>query len=208
MKTRLWGTASAAMMALVAVAGCSGSAPLAPKRAGSVPNEVARSAVQQYDSKHLGHLDAEESGKSGAIMALRADLGLTAGAPLTEEQLAERARTWLQARAARVVPIVTVDLDGKALGGATVTFQPEEFMGSDYHPASVTTGAAGQGVVSGDDPACPGLYQGLYRIQVSKVVNGQETIPARYNSKTELGAEVGPSIARRGGSLSLHLKSH
>ena len=206
MMARLGGSASAAMMVFLAMTGCSRSVPMT-KGPGIAPDAVARNAVQQYDSKHLGHLDAEESRKSPAIMALRVELGLGPDAPLNEEQIAERARKWLQSRNPRLVPIVTVDLDGQPLDGATVTFQPEECMGPDYHPASATTVGQGQCVVSGDDPATPGLYLGLYRIQVSKVANGRETLPERYNSRTELGVEVGPSLARRRGTLPLHLKS-
>jgi len=35
-----------------------------------------------------------------------------------------------------------------------------------------------------------GVGLGLYRVRISKKVDGQETIPARYNTETELGVEV------------------
>jgi hypothetical protein len=49
---------------------------------------------------------------------------------------------------------------------------------------------------SSDTPA--GLALGLYRIRVSKMVDGKETIPARYNTETTLGQEVSmddPAVA-------------
>jgi hypothetical protein len=48
--------------------------------------------------------------------------------------------------------------------------------------------------VSAQDEKFPGVYLGLYRVKVSKQVGGRETIPARYNSQTELGCEVATDI--------------
>jgi len=41
------------------------------------------------------------------------------------------------------------------------------------------------------DPKLPGGAQlGLYKVRISKIVNGKETIPPRYNTETILGQEV------------------
>jgi hypothetical protein len=34
------------------------------------------------------------------------------------------------------------------------------------------------------------VQPGLYRVEVSKMVNGKETIPSKYNTETTLGVEV------------------
>ena len=209
MMARHWRRTLFVVMVLLAMAGCS-RRPSPPKVPGPniAPGDVARAIILQYDTKHLGYLDAEESRKSAAIMDLRKDLGLLAGEPLKEEQLAERAKVWLGGASPRVLPNVGVYLDGKSLDGATVTFEPESCMGSDYHTCSGTTGRSGRCFVRGDDPAFPGLYSGLYRIRVSKLVGGRETLPERYNSKTELGAGSGAKHRTRGGLLPLKLKSY
>ena len=67
-----------------------------------------------------------------------------------------------------------------------MTFEPEAFMGPAYKPTSATTDDAGTCLPPGDDPKFPGLHPGLYRVRISKKVNGQETLPARYNTSTEL----------------------
>jgi len=41
----------------------------------------------------------------------------------------------------------------------------------------------------------PGLYLGFYRVRVSKNKGGKELIPAKYNTETELGAEIADDIA-------------
>jgi hypothetical protein len=38
----------------------------------------------------------------------------------------------------------------------------------------------------------PGLQLGLYRIRISKLVNGAETIPAKFNADTTVGQQVSP----------------
>ena len=53
----------------------------------------------------------------------------------------------------------------------------------------------------------PGIYVGLYRVRISKKVDGKETIPARYNTKTELGREVATNIATIRANVMFRLKS-
>jgi hypothetical protein len=35
-----------------------------------------------------------------------------------------------------------------------------------------------------------GAHFGLYKVRISKIVNGKESIPSRYNSETILGQEI------------------
>ena len=42
--------------------------------------------------------------------------------------------------------------------------------------------------IPGVDP--PGVACGLYRVEISKLVDGKETIPAIYNTETILGKDV------------------
>ena len=43
--------------------------------------------------------------------------------------------------------------------------------------------------------AIPGVYSGMYRIEVS---SNQISIPEKYNTQTELGVEVSPTALRDG----------
>ena len=40
----------------------------------------------------------------------------------------------------------------------------------------------------------PSIYIGLYRVKISKLSDGHETIPAAYNEKTTLGIEVAEDV--------------
>jgi hypothetical protein len=89
-----------------------------------------------------------------------------------------------------------VTLDGEPLAGATVTFEPESFLGSDIKSAVAVTTPFGDVAPTippeeRPDPKLPGGAQfGLYKVRISKIVNGKETIPAKYNTDTILGQEV------------------
>ena len=90
-------------------------------------------------------------------------------------------------------------LDGAPLEGATVTFEPEPFLGPNVATASGQTGkngatimmiAADNGNPQGQRKA--GVHYGLYKVRISKPVGGKESLPARYNVNSELGVEIGP----------------
>ena len=93
-----------------------------------------------------------------------------------------------------------VTLDGSPLPGATVTFQPDPCLGDEIKPATTTTNAFGGGgatIAKEDrpDPTSPaGMHLGLYTVKVSKLVNGKELIPRKYNEETILGQEVSADV--------------
>jgi hypothetical protein len=190
---------------MAASAGCHGSPP-PPSRPALVPAEVARRAIEMYDANHDGKIDAEELKKSPALAALAANLGPQAAEGLSGEDLARRAEAWLTSPSALVYQTLVLDLDSRPLAGATVAVEPEECMGPGYQAVTATTDAMGQCCPSGADARYGGLHPGLYRIRVSKV-DGRETIPARYNTQTELGLETDPTPRSRSAFLRLHLHS-
>jgi hypothetical protein len=94
------------------------------------------------------------------------------------------------------------------LEGATVTYEPEPFLGSSYHSHQGQTNVAGIAELDPELKEYPGdIYVGLYRVRISKKVNGKETIPARYNTETELGREVATNIHDSRENIIFRLKS-
>jgi hypothetical protein len=77
-----------------------------------------------------------------------------------------------------------------------VTFEPEGFLGDSFHAAVGTTNRLGRTspIIPKEHRATPetppGLALGLYKVKISKKVDGSEQIPSRYNSETILGQEV------------------
>jgi hypothetical protein len=193
------------VVVLAALVGCHGDPP-PPGRPPLVPAEMARRAMELYDTNHDGRIDAAELTQSPALAALAASLGPQAAEGLTEEQLARRAEAWLKSPSGLVPQRLAIDLDERPLAGASVTLEPDACMGPAYYPASATTDAAGQ-CCPGVDPRYGGLWLGLYRIRISKLDGGRETIPARYNAQSELGLETDPTRGSRGAYRQVHLHS-
>jgi hypothetical protein len=185
--------AAAALLA----GGCSGSLP-SPKRPALVPAEVAQRAMAQYDADHDGKIDAQELKKCPALLDAMERMDANHDGALVEEEIAGRVKKWLAAATGTVAILVpvTVFLDDQPLPGATVTFEPEAFMGPAYTASSGVTDKAGNCAPAGDDPTYRGVHPGLYRVTISKKVNGVEVLPARYNTATELGKEVANDLPR------------
>ena len=184
-----------ALAAAILVSGCFG--PSGPKWPELVPADVARRAMDEYDKNHDGKISGEEVKASPALQEAMETMDVGHEGALTEAKIAERVRKWLQATTVVTAPLVSVSLDNQPLEGATVTFEPETFMGPAYKPTSAVTDKTGMCRPAGDDPQFPGLHPGLYRVRISKKVNGQESIPARYNASTELAREVAEDLPRK-----------
>ena len=102
-----------------------------------------------------------------------------------------------------------VNVKGRPLDGATVTLEPEAFMQGVVSSATgVTRGGTAALDVSDatrPHPNAHGVQSGLYLVRVSKVVNGKETIPPKYNAQTVLGCEVARRASYMPGPLVFNL---
>jgi len=131
---------------------------------------------------------------------------------LTGDEIAARIKTWLDSGLGMTMYGCQVSLDGKPLDGATVTLEPEPFLGDVLHPASGVTDAGGIAQLSVAEqhrpkPTLLGVTSGFYSIRVTRDGSGTP-IPARYNSATKLGCEVGSDFADADpGGLQLQLTS-
>jgi len=107
--------------------------------------------------------------------------------------------------------IARVKLDGADLEGAKVLLDPEPFMAGTISPASGITSAKGMASMAIESPGDNrrGANPGIYKVRITKEVNGQEVIPAKYNKDTELGVEISPDNGEdAANALRFDLKSH
>jgi hypothetical protein len=171
--------------------------------------------MQQYDANGDGTLDTEELKQSPALMEAvepfegqsHTPMDADGNRMLTEQEIANRVDDWLRTDAAVLNASVSFTLDGEPLAGATVTFEPEECLRPALKSCSAVTDDHGQATPAGPDPKYPGLHVGLYRIRLSKVVDGKETIPARYNAETTLAKEIAADAPSSHRSFVFHLES-
>ncbi len=199
-----------ACLGLVAIAGCS-DGPKPPPRAQIDPQQAAQEAMKLYDKNGDGVLDAKELKASPPLTELL--LNLKARVPdhpdsLTAADIAGRMEEWAKAPAIVLPAMAMVYLDGERLEGATVTFDPEPFLGPSFHSHQGQTNVAGIAQLDPELKDFPSaIYVGLYRVRISKKVNGKETLPARYNTATELGREIATNLRDSRANVMFYLKS-
>ena len=191
------------------VAGCSSG----PSR--TLPPEIdadaaAQQAIATYDANGDGVISGKELDKCPSIKDAFEHYDIKHDGKITAAAIAARIREWQESKLGTTAPKVRVLLDGQPLEGATVTFEPEPFLGPHVATASGQTATNGAVLLtiaadSGNPQSerKPGVHCGLYKVRISKQVDGRETIPARFNSNTELGAEIAP----RSESRQFNLKS-
>ncbi len=160
------------------------------------PFAASQDAIDTYDTDKNGFISGEELEKTPGLKAGIKNFDSDGDGQVSADEISQRVETWVHMDMALMSLSCDVTLDGQPLEGAVVTFDPEEYLGGVTQQAVGTTSMIG--VVMPKVPkekrpsldAPPGIQPGLYRVRVSKVINGKETIPARYNTETILGIQV------------------
>jgi hypothetical protein len=160
-----------------------------------------------YDANGDGVLSGKELDKCLGIKSALEHYDIKHDGKVTPAAIAARIREWQESKLGTTAPKVRVLLDGQPLEGATVTLEPEPFLGPHVAIASGQTSNNGAPLLTiTADPQNPqsgrksGVQCGFYKVRISKQIGGRETIPARFNSSTELGIEIAPA-ANRGNSI-------
>lgn len=159
-------------------------------------SSAGKSAMEQYDKNGDGVVSGAELDQAPALKAALKNLDTNGDGGVSADEVAARVNAWKDMKTSLASVQCRVMMDGEPLAGATVTFEPEPFLGEEIKHAIGTTnpyGVAGPSVPKDErpDPKAPGgVYFGLYKVRISKLVNNKETIPARYNTQTILGQEV------------------
>jgi hypothetical protein len=154
--------------------------------------------MKDYDKDGDGFIAGSELEASPGIKAAMATIDTNKDGKVTADEIAARIEAWQATKIGIISVACLFTMDGQPLSGATVTFEPEPFLGDNFKAAVGETSAGG--AVSPSIPkdqrptlqTPPGLQVALYRIRVSKQSGGKETIPAKYNAETILGQQISP----------------
>ena len=174
----------------------------------------ALQAIELYDSDGDGKLNSAELEKVPGLQVAAEMLDSDSDSLVSESEIAERIKSWQATGAGLISFLCTVTLNGQPLEGATVTFEPESFLGDDVQTAVGVTRANGVASPSipkenRPSPTTPsGLQLGFFRVRISKVVDGEETIDPKYNTETIFGQQAtgdDPSVINR--SIRFDMKS-
>jgi len=194
-------TLGVAMWSLAAIllASCS-STPSRVQQPGIDPEGAGEMAMELYDTNGDGKVAGEELEKAPGLKALVGTADVDQDGALTAEEVAARIYRWQEQKTGVMIFSFVVTLNGKPVEGANVTFEPEPFLGDEIKAGIGETGFGGSGGASipkdqrPSPTSPPGMHLGLYQVKISKVANGVETIPAKYNTQTTLGQEVAGDV--------------
>lgn len=204
-------TAAAIAFALLASLGCNG-------RPARVPvaqidfDKAAEKAVSSYDSNADGAIAASEVDRIPALREAFANVDANGDAAITLDEIESYLRKMQEKEVAMVRWTLRLSLDGKPLKGATVRFEPADFLLPGVLPASGVTDERGIVTLSVPEEHRPSpnarvVHCGLYNVHVSKVVSGQESLPEGYADGVILGVEVRPEGQTNLGLADIRLSS-
>ncbi|HEX3600695.1 MAG TPA: hypothetical protein VHU84_11170 [Lacipirellulaceae bacterium] len=176
---------------------------------------AGKKALEMYDKNGDGVVSGDELEHAPALKEALGNLDTNGDKAVSADEVAARVNAWKAMKTGMTSLRCHVTLDGEPLTFATVTFEPESFLGNEIKTAIGTTNAMGDVAPSipkeqRSSPKVPGgAHFGLYKVRISKIVNGKETIPAKYNTDTILGQEVSyddPAMKRMNMTFALKSK--
>jgi hypothetical protein len=194
------------LSASVVLNGCGGGGPQRELPPGISPSGAGAAALGEYDTNHDGVISSAELDKCPGLKSALARYDTNGDGKVTAANIAARIEKWQSTGTALATLSVAVTLDGKPLVDANVSAEPEKFLGGEIQPATGVTDSYGNARLKINGKV--GANYGLYKIRVSKLASGKETIPPIYNANTQLGLEFAPDAPElKSGGYAFHLKS-
>ena len=166
------------------------------KQPGIDASGAGSGAMETYDTNGDGKVAGDELEKAPALKVALPRLDTDKDGGVSADEVAARVNAWKAMSTGMTSVRCHITLDGRPLPRATVTLEPEAFLGDEIKSAFATSNPYGDvspTIPPEDrpDPTLPGgVHFGLYKVRISRIVNGKETLPARYNTETTLGQEV------------------
>ncbi|HUT08863.1 MAG TPA: hypothetical protein VMY42_00060 [Thermoguttaceae bacterium] len=177
---------------------CGCSCSRAPDAPDLNPGAAGQEAVAKYDANADDQLDEDELDACPSLLSAFDRIDADKNGLLTASEITDRIKSWQNSDTILMGGGVHILLDGNPLTDATVDFEPEEFLGPGLKPCQGKTGAGGSASLTGSHEEFSGIYLGFYRVSISKKVDGKETVPAKFNTDTELGREVADDVPDAG----------
>ncbi len=180
----------------LALVGCS-SAPARVTAPPINPN-AGTDAVTKLDKNADGGIDATEAKLAPAFLETGAKGRLDANADgkVTADEITARVNKWAESQIGITQYSLAITLDGRPLEGATIKLVPEDWLGTEIKGGTGETDASGRANITmapGDlkkgEEGLQGMRLGYYKVEVT---HPSATIPAKYNTATEIGVEIAP----------------
>lgn len=179
-------------------AGCSGAPPRLVQPSIDAAG-AGTAAIKQYDKNSDAALDDAELKASPGLLKAKAKFDKNNDGKITADEITARIGEWQTAGTGLTTFSLSFTLDGKPLEGAEIKLIPEPWLGSEIKGGSGKTDAAGNAGISlassdlrPEEAKLKGMRLGVYKIEVT---HPSAKIPAKFNTATELGVEIGPGGA-------------
>jgi len=196
-------------LSLAILVGCS-NRPRAVHLPSVDAGDVASFAMEHYDADHNGAIDARELASCPPLATALPSYDADNNGQLSFQEIKDHIARLYAPSAGLASVDCTVTVSGRPLQGATVKFRPVEMLGPSVKPAQGVTNASGVAHIALADEELPDdlrgvrlAHPGLYHVEIT---HPTVTLPARYNTATELGFEVDPAQDRTGTSARFDLK--
>ena len=162
--------------------GCGGKPSVAPPKFNA--NASADKAMELFDSDGDGILNESELEASPGLKAGLGTIDDDGDGKISREEIKSRVDKFVESKTGALPVEFRFSKGGKPIVDAEVVFDPEPFLEGVIEPATGKTDGRGMGTLRCS--AVPiGVQQGFYRVRIT---DGK--LPAKYNTETELGADV------------------
>ena len=171
--------------------------------------DIAARALAEYDTNGDGVLDARELKRCPGLESCAKRLHPKSKDPrLSLEELEQVLTEYVDSQTGLMTVVCKVTLNEEPLAGAEVVLEPEAFMGDSSKPARGTTDEQGKAQMKIEGAPQPGCHLGIYRVRIAKAdAGGRQMLPARYNTETQLGIEVGSAGLKGSSTFPFALKA-
>jgi hypothetical protein len=159
-------------LVLLVIGGCGGS--VASQLPSIDPAESAAKAIELYDRSGDGTLVTDELRQCPALVAALRRIDKNSDATITAEEIQSRLEELDRQSDVKVLDL-SITSKRRPLGGASVTFTPEPFMGEGLQSYSGVTSEQGRCELIGSEVDLYGLPVGYYKVNI---VHGGQGIDA------------------------------
>ena len=188
-----YGRQAALSLCIIAMLGCS-RGPSRFKAPGVDSESAAAQAIELYDANGDGALNREELGKCPGILSKLAVYDENRNGSVEQQEIFRRLSELLKHGTGGTGLNALVSYNGKPLPGATVLLEPEPYLGDEVQMAEGVTDGAGSADLSIPPEYVPehlrrvkSVHYGTFKVRIT---HPTVSLPAKYNTETELGYET------------------
>jgi len=198
---RRWATPRALCVTLLGIVGCS----VGPSKFSAPyvdPAAAGAEAINLYDVNKDGALDESELKKCPGLLGKLKSYDKDGNGKLEQQEIVDGVGVLFKSGVGGTQLQALVSYKGRPLAGAEVVLEPEPYLGSSIQTAKGTTNGSGATQLGIPPEFLPSHLQQMKAVHYGtfkvRITHPTTSLPAKYNTETELGyeTEVGNPLVR------------